>query len=255
MPAPPGASYVYELWRDRGSAACIKRMWRQRRKAISKAKGKGEGTVRSMHCDGRHIQAAGQGAASKQEAAAAEPVADTGNEQPRVEQPPARKRKRQAAPIPAVAAPAALQPPMQLAAPGVEQATRDAAPVAAPVAAVAEVSGTIAAPPRLQRWAQRVPVTCRSLDATFLPDLLVAGNKRCACIEEAAVEGEVSRMLTFGAFCEKADLAAYKKNHTHAVMLRVKEHLHADGTMCKEMGMGKYEQEVLGTKKRKHALM
>ena len=66
------------------------------------------------------------------------------------------------------------------------------------------------------------------------------------------MEGEVSRMLTFGAFCEKADLAAYKKNHTHAVMLRVKEHLHADGTMCKEMGMGKYEQEVLGTKKRKH---
>ena len=263
VPAPPpGASYVYELWRDRGSAACIKRMWRQRRKAISKAKGKGEGTVRSMHCDGRHIQAAGQWAASKQVAAAAEHVPDTGDEQPQVEQPPAepqveqppaRKRKRQAAPIPAVAAPAALQTPMQLAALGVEQAAQDAAPVAAPVAAVAEVSGTIAAPPRLQRWAQRVPVTCRTLNATFLPDLLVAGNKRCACIEEAAVEGEVSRMLTFGAFCEKADLAAYKKNKTHAVMLRVVEHLHADGTTCSEMGMGKYEKEVLGTKKRKHA--
>jgi hypothetical protein len=240
VPAPPGASYVYELWRDRGSAACIKRMWRQRRKAISKAKGKGEGTVRSMHCDGRHIQAAGQWAASKQVAAAAEHVPDTGDEQPQVEQPPAepqveqppaRKRKRQAAPIPAVAAPAALQTPMQLAALGVEQAAQDAAPVAAPVAAVAEVSGTIAAPPRLQRWAQRVPVTCRTLNATFLPDLLVAGNKRCACIEEAAVEGEVSRMLTFGAFCEKADLEAYKKNKTHAVMLRVVEHLHADGSM------------------------
>ena len=83
MPAPPGVSYAYELWRDRDSAACIKRLWKQRKKANRQAKGRGDGTIRSMHCNGR-ILPAGKGATAKQAAAVAvaEPVADMVVEQP-----------------------------------------------------------------------------------------------------------------------------------------------------------------------------
>ena len=95
-------------------------------------------------------------------------------------------------------------------------------------------------------------MACNGVGAVFLPDLLIVGNKHC--IEEAAAEGGVSRMLTLGAFCEKADSASYKKNKTFSVMLRVVEHTHADGTRCIQMGMGKYKDEVLclkPTQKRK----
>ena len=91
-----------------------------------------------------------------------------------VEQPPARKRKRQAAPIPTVAAVAVQQPPVQLAAPGMEQATQDVeAPVAATVAAVV-TTGNVAAPHGIQRWGNGVPVACNGVGAVFHPDLLVA---------------------------------------------------------------------------------
>ena len=122
MPAPPGVGCAYELWRDRDSAACIKRLWKQRKKANRQAKGRGDGTIRSMHCNGR-ILPAGKGAMAKQAAAVAKPVADMV-----VEQTPARKQKRQSAPVPTVVAAAALQPPVQLAASGMERAAQGDAP-------------------------------------------------------------------------------------------------------------------------------
>ncbi len=89
----------------------------------------------------------------------------------------------------------------------------------------------------------RVPVACNGVGAIFLPDLLVAGNKHC--IEETTEEGDGSSMVTFAAFCQQADKEGYSKQKSHASILRVLEHVHADGTTCSAMGMGKYMQEVL----------